>query len=861
MRSVCSQGQPLIEYSILEQLGSDNLIGNVPVDTHLADKYDARVLQSLRYSFLTQPNEDVNKYFAIEEKTGVIRTATVIDRDTLCPQLLSCHISLDVAIRPAQYFQVITVRIEIIDINDHAPSFPSSKIHRSISESSLPGATVSIPTAEDPDSPVHSIQEYELLPADSPFDLRLQESLDGSVDLQLVLNRRLDRESISSYLIEVIAFDGGEPAKSGSVVVNVSVEDSNDNLPQFNRTTYEATVAEDKPLGQAIVTVHASDADVGQYGGITYGFTARTQEHYGQLFGINGRSGEIFLKGSLDYEKVKIYHLVVTAVDGGADAHPVHATVIVNVEDTNDNSAQITINTLTTTGQAQISEASEPGTFVAHVSAIDPDSGLNGELICIVEDYDFTLQKLYESQYKVITNSKLDRETRAEYRVSLQCQDKGIPAQQTVEEVVIRVVDDNDNPPIFVQNLYSASITENNEIDAYVARVNATDADIDENAEIHYALIDPEAEDLFYISEETGIIRAKVQLDHEKYSFAEFRVVAYDQGSPSYSATSTMSVAILDENDEPPVFTQSSYSFGVFENQDPDTEVGVVYAEDSDSPPYDKVEYLLFADDPVYADVFSINKESGQIYTNEVLDRETQYEYYLEVTALNRGEYNLQTSASVTVYVADENDNFPIFDFPSHTNHTVEISNMVPVGHVVARIRGQDMDTGNNGKLDFIINQGNEDGIFELDDKTGAVTTNVLLDRIEFRIYNLTVELRDRGNPTKASESTMHIVVDQSITYYSQYPHDGEENGDGKGLNSTIVIAVGCASGAVIVALIIAIVAIRCLDSKRRDHRYNWSYWGTEDAGKQSFWWPAPSVLWAGQWFPDLSTGQWPPAS
>ena len=808
-------GSP-IEYHIMEELPADTLIGNIASDANLDERYDRKTLNRLKYSFLAQPNEDIN-YFRIQENTGIIQTARQIDRDEICPGKQQCFLTLEVAVSPRDYFQVITVKIEIMDDNDNAPTFPQKEITHHISESTSPGTSFGLPSAEDRDSKDYAIQTYELLPeTQDKFDLLVKQIMDGSTDLQLVLLSRLDREQQDFYQLKVVAKDGGDPSKSGSIVINITVDDTNDNHPEFDYESYEIDVFEDTEAGTTIATVIAHDADSGLNGEIRYSFTTRTASSYNNVFGIETTSGAIYLKRPLDYEKDTIYHLVVMATDSGPDSQPAHATVIVRVMDVNDSPPQITINTLTETGEAQISENSKVGSFVAHVSVIDLDAGPNGALTCSLNSDKFHLQNLYKSQYKIVTDAEFDRELQDVYDIQLMCQDQGDMPLTTIEDLKIVVQDANDHEPLFSQSMYNAEVDENNFIRAFVVATSAIDRDIGPNGRIMYKIEDEEANELFILEEHTGVIRAGIEFDHEKISSIVFPVIAYDQGNPSLSATATVSVRVIDVNDSPPVFSQDAYSFGTYENKQPGTEVGHVVANDPDSPPYNNVEYSLDADDLDAIESFRIDADNGQIVTTKMLDREIHAVYYLRVKAENEGYTGyapLSSTASVTVYVADENDNKPVMDFPFPYNNTVKISSFAPEGYVVTRIRAHDEDIGGNAQLVYVITEGNEDELFEVDSLTGAITITGKLSHIEYHEFNLTAQATDKGKPPRSASNMLHIIVTNAIPYAAGRGPASEEYAAFTS-NSTIVIGVACGSIVIIIVLVCAIIIIKCQDRR-----------------------------------------------
>ena len=799
-----------LEWNILEERPWNTIVGNVATDSGLDQVYDSETMKLLKYKFLTQPELD-RTYFVIEEDTGKIRTTARIDRDLICPQTIDCFLKFDIAVSPVKYFTIIKVILEVVDINDNAPTFPQREMTFDIGESTLPGTSFAIPAPKDLDSSFYGIQNYDLVATSNKFDLRVTNTADGTTDLRLVLKEPLDRELVDHYQIRVIAFDGGSPVKSGSVLIDISVQDANDNDPKFTNVTYEVYVTENIRVGSPVARVKATDPDNGLNGDIMYNLSRHSQREYGNLFGINSASGEVFVKENLDFEQGQIYLISVEAHDRGVGSLPATASLVIRVMDMNDNPPQIKVNTLTTTGEAQVMENAKVGTFVAHISVEDKDKGENGEFACAINNKNFQLQKLYlTSEYKLVTSKVFDRETKKSYTVPFVCKDRGNQPQTSVVNIHVKVMDQNDHAPIFWPRRYSAILEENNPIGAYILKVNATDGDTGPNGKITFKL-DTNAGELVHVEPNSGLITAAVIFDYERIKHLEFLVYAVDGGNPPRTATATVDMTILDHDDEPPKFSQESYNFGVYENQDAGADVGRVVAVDADNPPFNSFLYDL---DPYHSavDTFEINHNTGVIYTKKKLDREGQPVYYLTVIADPGDNIMFSSTASVSIYVADRNDNEPVFDFPTVENNTVKISNQSPIGHTLTRLRGHDIDTGTNAKLTYGVVEGNRGNTFTVDPITGAVSVNRDLSTMVLEEFFLKVEVRDNGEVQLVDYEDLVIVVSQKIAFPQHYASLSLE-----GDNLVIVLAFGLATLFIVIVIVIAIIVI--IRKRNREHR------------------------------------------
>ena len=557
-----------LKYEILEELPQNTLIGNIPFDARMDTVYNASELAKLRFSFYSMPSGVTDDMFQVEEHSGLLKSVGRVDREGLCPRQPVCELVFFIAVRPMQYMQIVKVVMNILDVNDNHPKFPEPMIVLNISESTLPGTNFIIPSAEDPDSGNHSIQDYKMVLDQYKFQLQVRETTNGSTDLRLVLMSTLDRETKDSYEIQIIASDGGKPSKSGSIIINVFVLDANDLNLAFDNSSYDVTVKETSHPGSPVLTVSASYPVQGLNGRIEYAFSRRTELEYGDLFWINNETGVIYVKAELDYEQAYIYSLTVTAQDKSSDSSPAKAKVVVRIEDVNDNAPQITVNALTDTGKVSVTENSPPGTFMAHISVFDPDSNENGKVMCTIDNDNFLLEQLSSTQYKIITAAIFDREQVTNYQLKIHCVDNGNPALSSIAQMTIYVIDQNDNTPEFSQQFYYAIITENNRIGEHILTVTATDNDaLGRNSEVEYSIAD-DTSSFVNIDPKTGWIKANVVFDREIMEVMDFHVLAKDFGDEvRRSSTATVLLTVLDVDDNKPEFQQASYEFSIFENE------------------------------------------------------------------------------------------------------------------------------------------------------------------------------------------------------------------------------------------------------------------------------------------------------
>ena len=801
-------GDPL-RYYIREEQSANTYVGNIVEDTGLT------LGPMLRLELQAGQGSIGHRYFKLNLTTGILLTSGPIDREQLCPDSTqACVLKLTV-LQHSPFFHIIKIDIVVRDINDHAPTFPDERIARTISETTKPDTTFTIPVAEDPDSGVNGVQNYVLLSDTAKFALHFSNMSGTIIDLNLVLKEPLDREDEHFYSLVVTAKDGGSPAKTGSMLIEIVVGDANDNSPRFDNSTYEVTIPENVPEHRKILQVHAFDPDSGRNGDIVYGFGSDTPSEVRELFEINAISGGIFIKGEVDYEKGDVYHLIVTAEDLGENSLPAYAKVVVHVQDINDHAPHITVNSLDSrklgSGEsAFIREDLAAGTFVAHVSVTDPDDGQNGVVSCYLDSDFFEMRQMNTEgyEYQIISKVVFDREEKAERHIELSCSDHGRPHLSSRKDIVVKIQDVNDHEPHFQQQAFSVSMEENNEIDVVVIKANATDTDAGKNAAIKYGLVNHEDAKFLKVDPITGVIRATVSFDFEQQDRYEFVLSATDQGPPTHTATTTLVLNIIDINDERPIFTKPSYSFKIFENMPANMKVGIMGATDADSPPFNDIVYSL-SPRSEGLDVFGVNPENGEMTTKRPLDREEKEVYHLRLIASNRGYRHVNTSVNVTVTVVDQNDNAPTFVFPTDWNNTVHVPDGIAIGEVVTRVVARDIDNGSNSDLTYAIVKGNES--FAIESHSGVIKVIDQLKCLNSHICKLVVMVRDNGTPRRKATAELSVVPKSAKVL----GHSLEAMFFLSGTNLTIIIAAAVVS----LLLITLIIVIFCRRRRRRCDR------------------------------------------
>ncbi|XP_071254527.1 protocadherin gamma-A10-like isoform X18 [Salvelinus alpinus] len=635
-----------IRYSIPEEMKKGSLIGNVAQDLGL----DLKRLRAGRARIVT--GESI-QYTELKTDKGILVVSERIDREQLCTDVTPCSFSFEIILENPMELHLVTV--EILDVNDHAPVFPNKDIQFEISESATVAARFPLESAEDPDVGLNALQNYILTPNDN-FILKQHANPDGSKYAEMFLQKSLDREEHPRLSLKLIAVDGGDPQRSGTVNIEITVLDANDNAPVFNQSVYRATVMENAPKGTYITTVNASDADGGSNGEIAYSFS-KLKGSIADIFIINENTGIISVSGQIDYEKNKKYEVRVEAKDQGGLTDT--SKVVIEVIDVNDNSPVINVMSFS----SPVSEDAPPGTTIAIINVKDTDSERNGEITCSIDaKLPFKIKSSMTNYYNVITDSILDREGVPEYNITITATDSGSPPLSSARTLHLRISDVNDNAPLFDQGPYFAYVTENNSPGMSIFTVSARDSDWNQNARISYLLEDTQisgtpVSSYISINSETGVLHAVRSFDYEQIKQLTVLVKAQDGGSPPLSSNVTVKIMIQDQNDNAPqvLYPVQTSSSLVAEMVPRSADVGYlvtkVVAVDVDSGQNAWLSYKL--QKTTDRALFEVGLQNGEIRTIRQVNDKDVVKQRLTVVVEDNGQPSRSATVNVNVAVAD----------------------------------------------------------------------------------------------------------------------------------------------------------------------------------------------------------------
>ncbi|XP_056899759.1 protocadherin gamma-A9-like isoform X19 [Takifugu flavidus] len=639
---VCAQ----VSYTIPEEMSKGSLVGNIAQDLGLEPKR----LTAGKARIYTR---DSGEYIELNRERGVLLVKERIDREALCRKTTPCALHFQIILENPMEFYTVTV--QITDINDHAPAFGKAEITFKISESAITGAKFVLEKAIDLDVGVNDIDRYELKPTDN-FVLKLQKNADGNKNVEMVLQKPLDREKQEQISLVLTAVDGGEPRMSGTMLIIITVLDVNDNAPVFTQSTYKTVVTENSAKGTVVATVTASDADDGSNNKITYSMT-NAFDDVSKLFQVNEENGEVSLFGNLNYEESKRFEIDLRASDEGGLTDS--CKLIVDVRDVNDNKPEINIMSKSNV----ISEDAKIGTVVTMINVEDKDTGENGKVQCsVTENIPFILKTSSSNFHTLVTDSELDRERESEYNITVSCSDEGVPSLSSSVTLTLQISDVNDNPPVFERSSYEAYIVENNTPGLSIFTVKARDADWNQNARVSYILEDSSVNGVpvssyVSVSADSGVVHAVRSFDYEQIKDFHFLVKAQDGGSPPLSSNVSVKILIQDQNDNPPQVLYPVQTGGsmVAEMVPRSADVGYlvtkVVAVDVDSGQNAWLSYKLQkATDRA---LFEVGLQNGEIRTIRQVSDKDAVKQRLSVIVEDNGQPSRSATVIVNVAVAD----------------------------------------------------------------------------------------------------------------------------------------------------------------------------------------------------------------
>uniref|UniRef100_A0A7N8YHE1 Cadherin domain-containing protein n=1 Tax=Mastacembelus armatus TaxID=205130 RepID=A0A7N8YHE1_9TELE len=723
--------------------------------------------------------------------------------------------------------RIFYIEIEIIDINDNAPHFRRDTINLDIMESTPAGERFSVNNAVDPDLGSNSVKTY-LLSESEHFDIEIQTGRDGSKFADLILKKSLDREKQGVHNLILTAVDGGVPTRTGTASIIVRVIDTNDNAPNFPKDNYDINIMENSPVGTLVIKLNATDLDEGTNAQIEYTYSLYTSEKTQGTFNLKSSTGEISVKGTLNYEDIRNYDMEIIATDKGANSLSGQCKLTIQVTDMNDNHPEISIKSF----QSPIKENEPIDTVIAVVSVSDKDSGDNGVVdLHIPHNMPFRLRESSDNYYELVVSEPLDREKVPEYDITFTVTDRGSPPLSDNETMTLELLDVNDNVPQFPQSFYTIRVMENNAPGALLSSLTAFDPDLHENQYLVYFILEKEIANtsmsmLFSINPENGNLYALKTFDYEIEKEFLFHIEARDSGSPPLSSNVTVHIIIVDQNDNAPVIVSPWRAHGsvveekIPRSTDKGSLVAKVIALDTDSVHNSRITYQFLQKEIANTSMsmlFSINPENGNLYALKTFDYEIEKEFLFHIEARDSGSPPLSSNVTVHIIIVDQNDNAPVIVSPWRAHGSVveeKIPRSTDKGSLVAKVIALDTDSVHNSRITYQFLQVTDATLFSLDQYNGEIRTMRMFSYRDPRHQRLVVVAKDNGEPALSATVTIKLsTVETAVKAYSDMTEVPLEYDIFSDLNLYLVIGLGSVSFLLLITILVTIV-LKCQKAK-----------------------------------------------
>nr|XP_020043466.1 protocadherin alpha-10-like [Castor canadensis] len=637
----------------------------------------------------------------------------------------------------------------------------------------------------------------------------------------LFVNSRIDREELCgrsmecSIHLEVIV---DRPLQVFHV--EVEVKDINDNPPVFSVTEQKILIPESRLLDSKFPLEGASDADVGENSLLTYKLNSN------EFFNLEiiskkykGKLPVLVLRKLLDREENPQIKLLLTATDGGKPEFTGSISILILVLDANDNAPVFDRSIY----EVKMYENQANQTLVIWLNASDTDEGINKELVYSFSSLvpPITRRKflINERTGEIRVNDTIDFEDSNSYEIHVDVTDKGNPPMVGHCTVLVEILDENDNSPEIVVTSLSLPVKEDTQSGTVIALVSVSDQDSGANGQVTCSLTPTVPFKLVSTFKNYYSLVLDGELDRETISDYKVVVTARDGGSPSLWATASMSVEVADVNDNAPAFAQPEYTVFVKENNAPGSHIFTVSARDVDAQENALVSYSLVerrVGERALSSYVSVHAESGKVYALQPLDHEELELLQFQVSARDAGVPPLGSNVTLQVFVLDENDNAPALLGPAVGGAVSElVSRSVGAGHVVAKVRAVDADSGYNAWLSYELQPaaGGARSPFRVGLYTGEISTTRALDEADAPRQRLLVLVKDHGEPALMATATVLVsLVDsgQAPKVLSQ-ASVGPVGGDAALVNVNVYLIIAiCAVSSLLVLTLLLCTALRC---------------------------------------------------
>ncbi|KAL7858455.1 hypothetical protein AOLI_G00185570 [Acnodon oligacanthus] len=715
----------------------------------------------------------------------------------------------------------VTVHIIVMDQNDNAPVIVSPwRAHGSVVEEKIPrstdkGTLIAKVIAIDTDSVHNSRITYQFL-QNTDATLFSLDQYNGEIRTMRMFSYRDSRHQ----RLVVIAKDNGEPSLSATVTIKLStVETALKTYADLTEVPLEYDIFSDLNLYLVIglgsvsflllITILVTivlkcqkpkpskaappcrNSVISERNSTIADSTLVSNDAYWySLFLAETRKGKLVVRQPVP----KGARYIVSSIP--------RSTGLTETSD----SAASTLQFRRDTIHLDISESTPAGERFSLSNAVDPDIGSNSiktYYLSESEHFDIEIQTGRDGSKfaDLILKRVLDRETQAIHNLILTAVDGGVPARSGTASIIVRVLDTNDNAPKFDKDSYKINLMENSPIGSLVVKLNATDLD-EESSDNYYELV---------VSE---------PLDREKVPEYDITFTVTDRGNPPLSDNETMTLELLDVNDNVPQFPQSFYTIQVVENNAPGALLSSLTAHDPDLHENQYLVYFIIEKEIANTSMsmlFSINPENGNLYALKTFDYEIEKEFLFHIEARDSGVPPLSSNVTVHIIIMDQNDNTPVIVSPWRAHGSVveeKIPRSTDKGTLIAKVIAIDTDSVHNSRITYQFLQNTDATLFSLDQYNGEIRTMRMFSYRDSRHQRLVVIAKDNGEPSLSATVTIKLsTVETALKTYADLTEVPLEYDIFSDLNLYLVIGLGSVSFLLLITILVTIV-LKCQKPK-----------------------------------------------
>ncbi|XP_052655206.1 protocadherin-15 isoform X1 [Harpia harpyja] len=720
---------------------------------------------------------DYNTFFTVTQ-SGITRYLTLLQPvDREIQQLYTFSMTASDGVQESV---PVTVNILVIDANDNSPAFSNISYNVKIYTDMRPGEGIIKLTAVDADEGPNGQIVYEILAGDQG-DFIINDRT-GLITIAPGVVLSVGR----SYALTVKASDSAPPAQRRSSITTVYIEvlpPNNQSPPRFPQLMYSLEVSEAMRIGAVLLNLQAFDRE-----GDPIRYLIQNGDPQ-QVFNLSQSSGLLALGKPLDRESTDRYILIVTASDGRPDGTST-ATVNIVVTDVNDNGPVFDM-FLPKNLSVQEEEANA---FVGQVRATDPDAGVNGQVHYSLANFNNLFR--ITSNGSIYTAVKLNREVRDYYELIVEATDGAMDPRRSTLTLAIKVLDIDDNSPVFTNASYTVCVPENLPPGTVFLQIEAKDVDL--GSDVNYRIRTQEALQYFALNKYTGELSLLKSLDYESFSDTEatftFLVEAFDSKGTMPPGLATVTVRVKDMNDYSPVFSKKLYRGMVAPDAVKGTVIATVSAEDQDPPgtPASRVRYKVdVVQFPYSASIFDVDENSGRVVTRVNLNEEPSTVFKLVVIAYDDGDPVKFNTTTIEIAVLQPS---VIPRFTQDEYRPPPVSESAPKGTVVTVVTAAAL----NQTIVYSIVSGNEEDVFAINNRTGVISVKKYLDYESVKSYELRVQADSlqvvRSNlrvPSKSNTAKVFIEVkdeNDHVPVFTKKMYIGGVSEDAKMFSSVLKV-------------------------------------------------------------------------